>query len=104
MFELCGIHICDAEGCILARVDAAPVLSKLMAALASAEGTCRGDGRSAPDTSGASVCSDRYLFDQYLENADILSLIARRKYRFVSLSFRSLLVTLIAYVLVLVVK
>ncbi|MBB6179344.1 Pycsar system effector family protein [Pseudorhizobium flavum] len=45
-----------------------------------------------------------YLFNQYLENADILSLIARRKYWFVSLSFKSLVVTLIAYVLVLVVK
>jgi cytochrome bd-type quinol oxidase subunit 1 len=39
-----------------------------------------------------------YLFNQYLENADILSLIARRKYRFVSLSFKTLVVTLLAYV------
>lgn len=45
-----------------------------------------------------------YLFNQYLENADILSLIARRKYRFVSLAFKSLVVTLAAYVLVLVTK
>jgi Family of unknown function (DUF5706) len=45
-----------------------------------------------------------YLFNQYLENADILSLIARRKYRFVSLSFKSLVVTLISYVLVLMAK
>ncbi|MCF6368495.1 Pycsar system effector family protein [Rhizobium halophilum] len=45
-----------------------------------------------------------YLFNQYLENADILSLIARRKYRFVSLSFKTLVVTLLAYVLVLATK
>jgi hypothetical protein len=42
-----------------------------------------------------------YLFNQYLENADILSLIARKKYRFVSFAFRGLVVTVVSYVLLL---
>jgi hypothetical protein len=45
---------------------------------------------------------ERYLFDQYLENADILSTIARGKYRCVTYAFRGLMVTVIAYVLLLV--
>ncbi|MCO5731453.1 Pycsar system effector family protein [Rhizobium sp. SSA_523] len=45
-----------------------------------------------------------YLFNQYLENADILSDIARRKYKFVSISFKCLFLTLISYVLVLMTK
>ena len=47
--------------------------------------------------------SDRdYLFRQYLDNADVLSVIARRKYRFVTYAFRALMVTVVAYVLLLV--
>lgn len=45
---------------------------------------------------------ERYLFDQYVENADILSTIARSKYRCVTLAFRGLMVAVIAYVLLLV--
>lgn len=45
---------------------------------------------------------ERYLFDQYVENADILSHIARSKYRFVTIAFRGLMVTVVAYVLLLV--
>lgn len=52
----------------------------------------------------AKALDSNYLFNQYLDNADILSLIARQKYRFVSLSFKGLVVTLAAYVLVLVMK
>ncbi|TCM63878.1 hypothetical protein EV291_14724 [Rhizobium sp. BK068] len=43
-----------------------------------------------------------YLFEQYVENADILSTIARGKYRCVSYAFRALMVTVIAYILLLV--
>ncbi|MGK9054646.1 Pycsar system effector family protein [Xaviernesmea oryzae] len=43
----------------------------------------------------------RYLLDEYLDNADVLSLIARQKYRFVSLAFRGLMFTVLAYVLLL---
>ncbi|MBB4289687.1 hypothetical protein GGE16_001727 [Rhizobium leguminosarum] len=45
---------------------------------------------------------ERYLFDQYLENANILSTIARNKYRCVTFAFRGLMVSVIAYVLLLV--
>lgn len=45
-----------------------------------------------------------YLFRQYLDNADVLSIIARRKYRFVTLAFRALMVTVVAYVLLLVAR
>lgn len=45
-----------------------------------------------------------YLFSQYLENADILSLIARKKYRFVSYAFRGLVVTVLSYVSLLLVR
>lgn len=45
---------------------------------------------------------ERYLFDQYLENANILSAIARSKYRCVTFAFRGLMVSVIAYVLLLV--
>ena len=45
---------------------------------------------------------ERYLFDQYVENADILSHIACSKYRFVTIAFRGLMVTVVAYVLLLV--
>ena len=44
---------------------------------------------------------ERYLFDQYLENANILSTIARNKYRCVTFAFRGLMVSVIAYVLLL---
>jgi hypothetical protein len=43
-----------------------------------------------------------YLFNQYLDNADVLSLIARQKYRFVGFAFRGLVATVIAYVLLLI--
>jgi hypothetical protein len=39
-----------------------------------------------------------YLFREYLENADVLSLIARQKYKFVSYAFRGLVFTVVAYV------
>jgi hypothetical protein len=39
-----------------------------------------------------------YLFNEYLDNADILSLIARRKYKCVSFAFRGLVLTVLAYV------
>lgn len=38
-----------------------------------------------------------YLFEQYLDNADVLSLIARRKYKCVSFAFRGLVLTVLAY-------
>ncbi|MBB4184542.1 Pycsar system effector family protein [Sinorhizobium terangae] len=44
-----------------------------------------------------------YLFRQYVENADALSAIACSKYRFVNFAFRGLLVTVLAYVCLLVV-
>ena len=43
-----------------------------------------------------------YLFEQYVENADILATIARGKYRCVSYAFRALMVTVVAYILLLV--
>jgi hypothetical protein len=43
-----------------------------------------------------------YLFHEYLENADVLSLIARQKYKFVGYAFRGLVFTVLAYVLLLV--
>lgn len=46
---------------------------------------------------------ESYIFNQYLENADILSAIARNKYRCVTFAFRGLMVSVIAYVLLLVV-
>lgn len=49
-------------------------------------------------------CDGDYLFRQYLDNADVLSIIARRKYRFVTLAFRALMVTVVAYVLLLVAR
>jgi hypothetical protein len=42
-----------------------------------------------------------YLFKEYLGNADNLALIASAKYRFVSLSFRALLVAVLMYALLL---
>jgi hypothetical protein len=39
-----------------------------------------------------------YLFNQYLDNADILSLISRRKYKCVTYAFRGLVFTVLAYV------
>ena len=43
-----------------------------------------------------------YLFNEYLDNADILSTIARGKYRCATIAFRALMVTVIAYVMMLV--
>jgi hypothetical protein len=42
-----------------------------------------------------------YLFHEYLDNADVLSLIARQKYKFVSYAFKGMVFTVIAYVLLL---
>ncbi len=42
-----------------------------------------------------------YLFFEYLDNADVLSLIARQKYKCVSYAFRGLVFTVISYVLLL---
>jgi len=42
-----------------------------------------------------------YVFDQYIGNVDNLSAINRSKYRFVGFAFRGLLVTVVAYVLLL---
>ncbi|OLP62287.1 hypothetical protein BJF93_18530 [Xaviernesmea oryzae] len=44
-----------------------------------------------------------YLFREYLDNADVLSRIARDKYRFVTLAFRGLVVTVLSYVVLLMV-
>lgn len=46
----------------------------------------------------------RYLFQQYLDNADVLSQIARRKYRLVTYAFQALAVTVVTYVLLLIVE
>lgn len=43
-----------------------------------------------------------FLFREYLGNIDNLSLIARAKYRFVSMSFRGLIAMVLAYVLLLI--
>lgn len=45
-----------------------------------------------------------YLFNEYLRNADVLSLIARPKYRFVGFAFRGLIATVLIYVLLLIVR
>ncbi|WP_112803703.1 MULTISPECIES: Pycsar system effector family protein [unclassified Neorhizobium] len=45
-----------------------------------------------------------YLFNEYLDNADVLSLIATQKYKFVSYAFRGLMFTVLAYVLLLLVS
>lgn len=42
-----------------------------------------------------------YLFHEYLENADVLSLIARQKYKFVGYAFRGLMFTVLAYLVLL---
>lgn len=42
-----------------------------------------------------------YLFEQYMQNADVMAAIARDKYRFVGFAFRGLLMTVIAYVMLL---
>ncbi|WP_245294852.1 Pycsar system effector family protein [Rhizobium rhizosphaerae] len=44
-----------------------------------------------------------YLFREYLDNADVLAGIARDKYRFVTLAFRGLVVTVLSYVILLMV-
>jgi hypothetical protein len=43
-----------------------------------------------------------YLFNEYVSNVDTLSEIARGKYRFAGLAFRGLVVTVLAYVFLLV--
>lgn len=45
-----------------------------------------------------------YLFRQYLENADALAKLAVDKYRMVRFAFRGLLLTVLAYVLLLLVR
>jgi hypothetical protein len=48
--------------------------------------------------SAAMRADQDYLFQQYLDNADTLALIARSKYRFVSFAFRGLVATVLSYV------
>ena len=50
----------------------------------------------------ADAGSRDYLFGQYLENADTLSIIACNKYRCVAFAFRGLIVTVLAYVFLLI--
>lgn len=51
----------------------------------------------------AAMANDKsYLFDQYLENADVLALLAKGKYRCVTFAFRGLLVMVVVYVILLV--
>ena len=53
----------------------------------------------------AAEAGDRgYLFAQYMENADAMAAIARQKYRFVGFAFRGLLLTVLAYVALLVAR
>ena len=53
----------------------------------------------------AAATGDRgYLFAQYMENADAMAVIARQKYRFVGFAFRGLLLTVLAYVALLVAR
>ena len=53
----------------------------------------------------AAETGDRgYLFAQYMENADAMAAIARQKYRFVGFAFRGLLLTVLAYVALLVAR
>lgn len=52
------------------------------------------------DFLAASACADSaYVFREYLSNIDNLSLIAKAKYRCVSLAFRALTVMVVAYLL-----
>ena len=51
----------------------------------------------------AAMSNDKsYLFDQYLENADVLAVLAKGKYRCVTYAFRGLLVMVVSYVILLV--
>jgi hypothetical protein len=43
-----------------------------------------------------------YLFNQYLDNADVLSSIARTKFRFVKLAFLGMMATVVSYVVALI--
>ncbi|KQS71458.1 hypothetical protein ASG39_21595 [Rhizobium sp. Leaf371] len=43
-----------------------------------------------------------YLFRQYVDNVDVLSVIAQSKYQFVTLAFRGLVIAVLSYVLLLV--
>lgn len=45
-----------------------------------------------------------YLFRQYLENADVLARLAIEKYRMVRFAFRGLLMTVLAYIVLLVAR
>jgi len=62
------------------------------------------------ETSAAALVAARdsgdeaYVFNEYLANAGNLSAINRSKYRFVRLAFRSLFVTVVAYVLILALR
>jgi hypothetical protein len=44
-----------------------------------------------------------YLFDQYLANADVLSAIARTKFRFVKFAFLGMMATVLSYVCALII-
>ena len=53
----------------------------------------------------ASAAGDMdYLFGQYLENADAMAKLSADKYRMVRFAFRGLLVTVVAYVLLLLLR
>lgn len=53
--------------------------------------------------SAAAAARDvNYLFHQYIDNVDVLSVIAQSKYRFVTLAFRGLVVTVVSYVVLLI--
>lgn len=52
--------------------------------------------------SAAAARDINYLFRQYIDNVDVLSVIAQSKYRFVTLAFRGLVVTVLSYVLLLI--
>lgn len=45
-----------------------------------------------------------YLFEQYMQNADAMASIATDKYRFVGFAFRGLLLTVLAYVALMVTR
>ena len=55
-------------------------------------------------TAAAETGDRGYLFAQYMENADAMAVIARQKYRFVGFAFRGLLLTVLAYVALLVAR
>lgn len=57
------------------------------------------DDRRAAFLAASASADPTYLFDEYLSNIDNLSLIAKAKYRYVSIAFRALTVMVAAYLL-----